>query len=132
MAVLVAQIPVYIWSPEEEGQFQPGRCSRWWLKHTLIEFQKQVAALGSRLVIRRASDSCQALLDVVRETGATCVHFNHLFDPVSMVRDHNVKQALAAEGIACRSFNADLLYDPWEVLDPNDQPYTTFGEFWRR
>lgn len=29
------QLPVYIWVPEEEGQFQPGRCSRWWLAASL-------------------------------------------------------------------------------------------------
>ena len=27
-----AVIVVYIWSPEEEGHYYPGRVSRWWLK----------------------------------------------------------------------------------------------------
>ena len=34
-ALPALQLPVYIWVPEEEGQFQPGRCSRWWLAASL-------------------------------------------------------------------------------------------------
>ena len=28
------------------------------------------------------------------------------------------------------SYNGDMLYNPWEVLDENGQPYTTFNEFY--
>lgn len=48
------QIPVFIWAPEEEGQFQPGRYSRWWTKHSVLLFKQLLEQLGSRLVIRRA------------------------------------------------------------------------------
>lgn len=46
------------------------------------------------------------------------------------VSDHEIKQALAARGIECKSYNADMLYEPWEVLDPENQPCTTFEDFW--
>lgn len=31
-----------------------------------------------------------------------------------------------------RSFNADLLYEPWDVNDVNGRPFTTFDAFWGR
>lgn len=46
------------------------------------------------------------------------------------MRDHRAKEVLGAEGIAVRSFNADLLYEPWEVNDAQGRPFSTFSDFW--
>ena len=73
-----------------------------------------------------------------------CLSFQHLLpihhllsiycflDPLSLVRDHRVKEVLTAQGIAVRSFNADLLYEPWDVNDAEGRPFTTFAAFWDR
>jgi cryptochrome 1 len=53
-------------------------------------------------------------------------------DPLSLVQDHRVKELLTAEGITVQSFNADLLYEPWEVLDDDGCPFTMFAPFWNR
>lgn len=70
LSCLVAQIPVYIWAPEEEGQFQPGRCSRWWLHQSLKSLDKDLKVLGTNMVYRRAPESRTALVQLVQETGA--------------------------------------------------------------
>ena len=80
------QVPVFIWAPEEEGQFQPGRYCRWWYKQSVTLFARLLAQLGSRLVIRRSTETRKALQQVVQETGARAVYFNHLYDPISIVR----------------------------------------------
>jgi cryptochrome 1 len=48
-------VPAYVWSPEEEGLYFPGRVSRW------------------------SADAVVALLQLVRDTGAKRVYFNHLY-----------------------------------------------------
>lgn len=53
-------------------------------------------------------------------------------DPLSLVRDHRAKDILTAQGIAVRSFNADLLYEPWEVTDELGRPFSMFAAFWER
>lgn len=68
--LLQRQVPVYVWAPEEEGQFQPGRCSRWWLHHSLKALEKDLQALGTSMVYRRAPESRIALIQLVEETGA--------------------------------------------------------------
>ena len=40
------------------------------------------------------------------------------YDPISMVRDNEVKAGLAAAGVHCHSFNAEILREPWETLGP--------------
>lgn len=127
-----AVIPLFIWAPEEEGQFQQGRMSRWWLKQSLIQLAQSLESLGTPLIIRRSSNSLYALLDLAAHTQASQVFFNHLYDPISLVRDHRVKEGLLQAGVDVRTFNADLLYEPWEVSDPSGKPFTTFDAFWER
>ncbi|KAK6929783.1 Cryptochrome/DNA photolyase, FAD-binding domain, partial [Dillenia turbinata] len=122
--------PVYIWCPEEEGQFYPGRVSRWWLKKSLAHLEQSLRSLGASLVLIKAQSTLAALLDCVYAIGATKVVFNHLYDPVSLVRDHNIKQKLVELGISVKSYNADLLYEPWEVYDDKGCAFTTFDAYW--
>ena len=58
--------------------------------------------------------------------------FNHLYDPISLVRDNEVKAAMCSLGVHCQSFNGDVLYEPWEVLAEGARPFTTFATFWNR
>ena len=86
--------------------------------------------LGSRLIIRRSSQTFMALAELLRETGATAVFFNNLYDPISMVRDHSVKQSLTSFQIPFYTFNSDLLFEPWDVLDSKSQTLSCFEDFW--
>ena len=61
---------MYVWAPEEEGHFQPGRCSRWWLHQSLKAFEADLRALGTSMVYRRSNESRSALVQLVQETGA--------------------------------------------------------------
>ncbi|KAL8253492.1 hypothetical protein R6Q59_037185 [Mikania micrantha] len=125
-------IAVFIWAPEEEGHYYPGRVSRWWLKQSLSLLSSSLQNLGTTLVTKRSTNSVLSLLDVIKSTGATQLFFNHLYDPFSLVRDHRAKEIITENGIVVRSFNADLLYEPWEVLDGEGQPFITFSSFWDR
>lgn len=126
-------IPLYIWCPKEEGEFYPGRVSRWWLKQSLIHLNHSLQALGSPLVmIKSQQTTLSALLDCCRSTGATRIFYNHLYDPVSLVRDHELKRQLVELGFTVQSFNGDLLYEPWEIYDDKGQAFTTFDPYWRK
>eukprot|EP00897_Mesotaenium_endlicherianum_P001685 jgi/Mesen1/1544/ME000134S00662 len=125
-------IPVFVWSPEEEGQFYPGRVSRWWQKQSLIHLDATLRALGTPLIMRKARNTLAVLLEIIHATGANQVFYNHLYDPVSLVRDHKVKQGLGQHGVIVHTFNADLLYEPWEVYDDDGQAFTTFDAFWSK
>ncbi|KAL3504742.1 hypothetical protein ACH5RR_034583 [Cinchona calisaya] len=127
-----AVVAVFIWAPEEEGHYYPGRVSRWWLKQSLAHLDSSLRSLGTALITKRSSDTISSLLEVIKFTGATQLFFNHLYDPLSLVRDHRAKEVLTAQGISVRSYNADLLYEPWEVNDDEGCPFTTFASFWER
>ena len=102
------------------------------LKQSLSKFSATLESLGAKLVIRRSAEMLAALLEVCEETGARSVHFNHLFDPVSLVRDNVVKQGLQAAGIQVHTYNADLLFEPWNVLGDDGLAFNTYDAFWAK
>jgi cryptochrome 1 len=88
--------------------------------------------LGCPLIMRKTRNTLSVLLEIVEATGATQVFFNHLYDPVSLVRDHSVKQGLVEHGVSVHSWNGDLLNEPWEVYDHKGQAFTTFDAYWEK
>ena len=39
-------IPLFLWSPEEEGEWAPGEFSRWWLVQSLKSLKEDLLQLG--------------------------------------------------------------------------------------
>lgn len=76
-------VPVFIWAPEEEGHFYPGRVSRWWLSQSLRHLDSSLRSLGACLITKRSSDTASTLLEVLKSTGATHLFFNHLYGQFS-------------------------------------------------
>ncbi len=123
-------IPVFIHAPEEEAPWQPGAASRWWLHHSLQALDDDLRARGSRLTLR-AGPSLDTLRTLVRETGATAVYWNRLYDPAFVQRDPDIQAGLRTDGIEARGFNAHLLVEPWEIETGQGHPYKIFSPFWK-
>lgn len=124
-------VPVFIWSPDEDDRWKPGAASRWWLHHSLCSLRDDLAGRGHSLVIRRGR-SLDVLRDLVRETGATSVHWNRCYEPDAIARDSEIKRALRDDaGIEATSFNGSLLHEPWAVLTKTEKPYQVFTPYYR-
>lgn len=123
-------IPVFLWAPEEEGEWPQGAASRWWLHHSLASLAQSLAGQGSRLILRRGPALAQ-LRQLIRETGATAVHWNRRYEPAAIARDQGIKETLSAEGITAASFNAALLFEPWTIANQAGRPFQVFTPFWK-
>ncbi|MDZ7829864.1 MAG: deoxyribodipyrimidine photo-lyase [Halofilum sp. (in: g-proteobacteria)] len=124
-------VPVYIHAPEEEGEWAPGGAQRWWLHHSLKSLGDELAARDAKLVVRHGPtrDALAALLD---ETRADAVLWNRLYEPALIERDRALKQWLRDERqVIARSYNAALLFEPWDVATGQGGPYKVFTPFWR-
>ncbi|MCA9056547.1 MAG: deoxyribodipyrimidine photo-lyase, partial [Planctomycetaceae bacterium] len=124
-------VPVFLWSPDEEGDWPLGGASRWWLHHSLAALQESLNDRGSRLIIRQG-EAFQPLQALVDETGAEAIFWNRRYEPAGIARDKQVKESLRGAGLAVESFNANLLFEPWEVQTQSAGPYQVFTPFWRR
>ena len=123
-------IPIFIWSPEEEGDWPPGAASRWWLHQSLKSLEADLRRRGTRLLYRRGP-SLDALRAVIRETGASEVFWNRRYEPALAARDDRVRQALTSESVRAEVFNSSLLFDPEEIRNSTGNPFQVFTPFWR-
>ncbi|MCG5052642.1 MAG: DNA photolyase family protein [Myxococcales bacterium] len=123
-------VPVFIYSPEEEGDAAPGAASRFWLHASLAKLTAALASRGLRLILR-AGPALAALERLVAETGAQAVFWNRRYEPEIVARDTRVKDALTRRGLTAESHNGALLFEPWEVQTSAGKPYAVFSPFWR-
>jgi deoxyribodipyrimidine photo-lyase len=123
-------IPVFIWAPEEEGDWPPGAASRWWLHHSLASLKAELEQRGSRLIVRRGPTAA-ALSGLVAESGASAVLWNRRYEPAAVSRDREVKSKLRESGVTAESFNGSLLFEPWTIRNSSEQSFRVFTPFWR-
>ncbi len=123
-------VPVHVLDEAGEGAWAPGGASRWWLHHSLASRAKDLAARGSRHILRRGP-AAKVLDALVAETGAAGVHWNRRYEPASIARDAAIKKSLEARDLVAKSFNASLLFEPWTIRNKAGEPYRVFTQFWK-
>ncbi|HZZ57459.1 MAG TPA: deoxyribodipyrimidine photo-lyase [Opitutaceae bacterium] len=123
-------VPVYIWDEDGEGAWPPGAASRWWIHHSLVELDRSLRGRGLRLVVRRGP-SHEVLAALAAAAGARAVFWNRRYEPSVRERDARVESVLGGSGIAARSFNGSLLFEPHTVANRAGRPFQVFGPFWR-
>lgn len=94
------------------------------------QFAETLAGQGGALVLR-SGDALEVLQGLIRETGATKVVWNRLYDPQAQDRDSKLKAALKDQGAGADSFNAHLLFEPWTVETGTGGYYRVYTPFWK-
>lgn len=123
-------IPLFIWAPDEEKEWEPGAASRWWLHGALSRLQKKLKELGLDLIFRQ-QPTVQAILEITKETGADALFANQRYEPDAVKQEHLIKAELKKNHIQVHFFNGSLLFDPWEILNKQQKPYQVFTHFWK-
>lgn len=129
IAAEYAVVPVFLESPEEEGDWPTGGASKWFRHGALESLASRLAERGGRLLCFRTSSAERKLRELVEQTGARAVFWNRCYPRALRERDQSIKKALKAEGLDVRSFNSALLYEPHTVEQPNGTGFTVYSRF---
>lgn len=122
-------LPLYIEEDLPDGVLSHGSASRWWLHHSLSDLKKRLSEVGLPLIIRRG-DPLRILNELVVEMSAELVVWNRRYTPSEIARDADIKVALKQAGVEVKTFNSALLFEPWEVVRREGEPYRVFTPFW--
>jgi deoxyribodipyrimidine photo-lyase len=123
-------VPVFIWSPEEEGEWTPGGAARWWLHESLRQLDASLRQRGSRLVLARGP-TLETLRALVRDTGATQLYWNCRYEPAALRVEAALKQQAGASGLVAHGFHSSRLVEPGSVRGASGDPLRVFTPFWR-
>ncbi|GKX35200.1 MAG: deoxyribodipyrimidine photo-lyase [Rhizobiaceae bacterium MnEN-MB40S] len=121
-------IPVYVLDLESAGDWKPGAASLCWLHHSLKELND---SLRNKLRLYRG-DAAKIIPELTSRHGAVSVHWNRCYEPWRIARDKAIKADLQEAGVAVSSDNGSLLWEPWEVLKDDGDPYRVFTPFYKK
>lgn len=125
-----AVVPVYVLDDETDEVRSLGAASRWWLHQSLEALDAALRGIGSRLILRRGPAET-VISRLAAECGADAIFWNRKYDGGSRERDARLKKACSERGVSAASFNANLLYEPWEVKTSSGKPFKVFTAFWQ-
>ena len=116
-------IPVYVLDDETPKHRRMGAASRWWLHHSLQALGADLAAKGSRLILRRGR-AAEVLAALVAETGAAAVHALRHVEPWWRLAEKD----LAAK-VDLRLYDGLYLLPPASLTTGGGTPYKIFTPF---
>lgn len=121
-------VPVYIHDTAQDPSW--GGASLWWLHHSLTALDKSLQKLGGSLILR-SGDPLKIIPKLMQETNAKSIHLNRCYEPYAVARDTALKKLITDDGGEYFSFNANLLFEPWEIKNQQEKPYGVFTPFWK-
>ena len=122
-------VVVFLLDDESEGIRPLGAATRWWLHHSLESLAAKLGDLGASLTLRRGAAEVE-IPRLVDEVGAGAVFWNRRYGAAREV-DARLKSSLRDAGLDARSFQANLLFEPWTITTGEGNPYRVFTPFWR-
>jgi deoxyribodipyrimidine photo-lyase len=121
---------VYVLDDVTPKEWRWGGASRWWLHKSLEALDAELKRKGGSLFLRRGLAE-SILPKLIEDTAAEMVVWNRCYEPFAIARDTKLKANLTANGIEVQSFNASLLFEPWELKTRTGGSYRVFTPFWR-
>lgn len=120
-------IPLYILDEESQDVEALGPASKWWLHHSLESLNK---SLDGHLVIRQGKAE-DVLAELASSLKVNAVVWNRRYEPGELQRDKAIKQQLKDAGLAVKSFNGSLLWEPMSVVKKDGTPYKVYTPYYR-
>ena len=119
--------PIFV----DDHAFDPypaGGASRWWLHEALgclhRQLQGQLSCFQGNWV--------QVITALVTRFEIAGVFWNRCFDQYRREQEAELVHVLQSRGIATRSFNGSLLWEPSNICKDDGSPYKVFTPFYRR
>jgi deoxyribodipyrimidine photo-lyase len=117
--------PVFILDDSTPGQWRWGGASRWWLHHSLHSLGQKIL-----LVLRRGQTEIE-LEKLLKETGASSLHFSRDYAPWSPRLEHRVKEMCDRLGVECHRHGGFLLHEPESIRNGSGEAYKVYTPFSR-
>ena len=120
----------YIHDIESAGLRAPGGASRWWLHHSLVALREQLQELGGDLIVQQGK-SVDVLLKIAAQTDAAGIVCTRAYEPAQIALEVELARCAAEQGLECRRFPGQLLFEPEAVVTGQGTPFRVFTPFWK-
>lgn len=119
-------IPLYILDDSQAGKWKIGGASRWWLHHSLLSLDNSLREKGSQLYLYKGK-TADILSRLIQKYNVSALFFNRCYEPYAIQLEQQLQKLIHSEG-----YNGSLLFEPWEIVNKQNQPFKVFTPFWNR
>jgi deoxyribodipyrimidine photo-lyase len=121
-------LPVFVLDDMAAGAHRLGGASRWWLRRSLAELGKDLAARGAPLLL--AKGRAETMLPALAASiGARAVHAGRAPEPWARDQSRRVHEALHDAGRALHLHTTVLLKEPHGFTSGSGKPYAVYSPF---
>ena len=111
-----------------QKEFNLGEASSWWLHHSLNSLNNSLADKINCF----SGDPVKIIKELISNNDIESFSWNRCYSPWEIERDTKIKSLLKDNDIEVKTFNASLLWEPWEILKDDNTPYKVFSPFYRK
>ena len=116
---------------ETDSEIRPlGGASRWWLHHSLAALAGSLSSIGLNLSLLQGRSEI-LIPELAEAAGASGVLWTRRYDPGQVELDRRIKADLTARNLDARSFNGQLLHEPWTLQTKTGGFFRVYSPFWR-
>ena len=121
-------LPIYILDEENAGDYKMGEASKIWLHYSLLSLNK---SLDGKLLLLKGNPQ-QLISQIVSEFKINNVFWNRCYEPWRTKRDKKIKNILEKKDVNVNIHNGSLLWEPWQNLKDNGDPYKIFTPYYKK
>ncbi len=122
-------LPIYILNSEEALEAKIGGASRYWL-HNSLESLNNALDKKLNIYIGNPQNILMQLIES-KDFRIKSIFYNKIYEPFDIKNDNKLEAELKSMGVAVKSFNASLLWDPEDVKKSDGTIYKVFTPFYR-
>ena len=119
--------PLFIMDDEIHENKHLGGASLWWLENSLNSLNE---SLQNKLIFLKG-DSLEIIPKLCKTLDIKSVFWNRCYERDRISKDTKLKKYLIDENIEAKSFNANLLWEPWDIKNKSGNPYKVFTPFFK-
>ena len=119
--------PIYIMDDDIYENKYLGSASIWWLKNSLKSLNFDMK--NTLKVVH--GDSLKIIPTVCEDLKINAVFWNRCYEFDRVTKDKKLKEYLLSNNIEAKSFNANLLWEPWTIKNKSGNPYKVFTPFYK-
>jgi deoxyribodipyrimidine photo-lyase len=113
---------------DQSGDCKMGSTTCSWLKQSLLKLHQ---TLNHKLNFYQGNAK-EIILKLIKHHDIDAVYWNRCYDPWRVQQDSSIKSTLKEGTIECKTFNASLLWEPWEIVKEDGSPYKVFSPFFQK
>ena len=119
---------IFILDDINSGNYMYGSASKFWLHNSLQSLNN---SLDNSISFYKGNP-IDIFKDLINRFDISSVYWNRCYEGWEILRDKEIKSFLKNNGINVKTFNASLLWEPWEIKKSDNTPYKVFTPFYRR